>query len=764
MDAAKSAANALSDGDPNTVPGPAEQAALDAYAAATAAHDVTVTNLEAARVVRDAALEPFGIAMDGDNVTITNVSPDVGLSAPFNSWFTLFGQFFDHGLDLVNKGGSGTVFIPLQPDDPLYVAGSPTNFMVLTRATVSAGNDGIMGTADDVRPVNTTTPFVDQNQTYTSHASHQVFLRQYAMGADGRPHATGNLIEGGGAEPGGMATWGEVKEQAKMLGILLTDQDVGAVPLLRTDAYGNFIPNAAGFAQVITGVGADGIPNTADDIVVSGTLAAPVALTNAIRINAAFLADIAHDAVPNGIADGDIEIGLLNPGNNPAVYDNELLDAHFIAGDGRANENIGLTAVHHIFHSEHNRLVEHTKEVVLASKDMAFINEWLDVDLTQAQVNAIPTDPAALAAYAATLTWDGERLFQAAKFGTEMQYQHTVFEDFARKIQPNIDFFVVPDGYHADINPAIVAEFAHVVYRFGHSMLTEQIDRLDATFTNDQISLIEGFLNPIEFDAGHTVADSIAAGDIIRGMTRQVGNEIDEFVTSALRNNLLGLPLDLATINLARGRDAGVPSLNAARRDFFEASMHAAELKPYDSWVEFAGNLKNEASVINFVAAYGLHTSITSQTTIEGKRDAAMLLIFGDMDINGDGVVDLAPTDRVDFLNGTGLWANVNGITTTGPRQYRSVDRWPRGEDPPLRRHARLDLQLRVRSPARKAAGRRPVLLPAAPRRDALPVRNGKQHLRQDHQHECRCGPSPLGRVLDPRPDPGSRPDQAVES
>jgi Ca2+-binding RTX toxin-like protein len=682
MQNAKAAANALSDGDPGTVPGAAEQAALDAFATATAAHDVTVTNLEAARVVRDAALDPFGIAMDGDNVTVTNVAPDAGLSAPFNSWFTLFGQFFDHGLDLVNKGGSGTVFVPLQPDDPLYVVGSQTNFMVLTRATVTPGADGIMGTADDVRPVNTTTPFVDQNQTYTSHASHQVFLRQYAMGADGKPHATGNLIEGGGAEPGGMATWGEVKEQAKMLGILLTDQDVGAVPLLRTDAYGNFIPNVAGFAQIITGIGADGIPNTADDIVISGTLASPVGLTGAVRINAAFLADIAHDAVPNGIADGDIEIGLLNPGNNPAVYDNELLDAHFIAGDGRVNENIGLTAVHHIFHAEHNRLVEHTKEIVLASKDMAFINEWLDIDLTQAQVNGIPTSPAALAAYAATLTWDGERLFQAAKFGTEMQYQHTVFEDFARKIQPNIDFFVVPDGYHADINPAIVAEFAHVVYRFGHSMLTEQIDRLDASFTNDQISLIEGFLNPIEFDSGHTVADSIAAGDIIRGMTRQVGNEIDEFVTSALRNNLLGLPLDLATINLARGRDAGVPSLNAARREFFEASSHAPELKPYDSWVEFAGNLKNEASVINFMAAYGLHSSITGEATIEGKRAAAMAIIFGTPQSILDNPATAAneartinvPADAEDFLNGTGVWTSLpSGVTTTG---LDNIDLW----------------------------------------------------------------------------------------
>jgi Ca2+-binding RTX toxin-like protein len=606
-----------------------------------------------------------------------NVATDVGLSAPFNSWFTLFGQFFDHGLDLVNKGGSGTVFIPLQPDDPLVCGGKPHQFHGADTCYGHPGADGVMGTADDIRPVNTTTPFVDQNQTYTSHPSHQVFLRQYVLDANGVPHATGKLIEGHGG-PGGGRRWhghlGRGQGTGQDAWHSLTDQDVGAVPLLRTDAYGNFIPNAAGFAQIITGVGADGIPNTADDIVISGTSSAPIGLAGAARINAAFLADIAHDAVPNGIADGDIEIGLANPGNNPLVYDNELLDAHFIAGDGRANENIGLTAVHHIFHSEHNRLVEHTKEIVLASKDMAFINEWLDVDLTAAQVAAIPTDPIALATYANTLIWDGERLFQAAKFGTEMQYQHTVFEDFARKIQPNIDFFVVPDGYHADINPSIVAEFAHVVYRFGHSMLTEQIDRLDDTFTNDQISLIQGFLNPFEFDQGHTVADNIAAGDIIRGMTRQVGNEIDEFVTSALRNNLLGLPLDLATINLARGRDTGVPSLNAARRDFFEASSHAPELKPYDSWVEFAGNLKNEASVINFVAAYGLHTSITSQTSVEGKRDAAMLLIFGDMDIDGDGIIDLAPTDRVDFLNGTGPWANLpNGVTTTG---LDNIDLW----------------------------------------------------------------------------------------
>ena len=298
---------------------------------------------------------------------------------------------------------------------------------------------------------------------------------------------------------------------------------------------------------------------------------------------------------------------------------------------------------------------------------VAFLNEWLIDD-----VGAVPTTEAQIDG----LIWDGERIFQAAKFGTEMQYQHLVFEEFARKIQPNINVFLVPDGFDTTIDPSIVAEFAHVVYRFGHSMLTETIDRLDPTFTDHQIGLIEGFLNPIAFNGvDASIPDGLAAGDIIRGMTRQQGNEIDEFVTSALRNNLLGLPLDLATINLARGRDTGVPSLNAARAQFYEAANQDVLLKPYESWVDFAGHLKHEASIINFIAAYGTHTLITGQTTIEGKRDAAMALIFGTS--SGGITVPTDPTelaafnaDRLAFLNATGTYA---GGTLGG---LNNVDLW----------------------------------------------------------------------------------------
>jgi len=645
----------------------------------------------------------FGTTDDRDVFVFDNVAPDAGLSAPFNAWMTFFGQFFDHGLDLVTKGGNGTIFMPLKDDDPL-VAGADgifgntddlpaaLRFMVLTRATQfdGPGADGVMGTADDTHHEgqNTTSPFVDQNQTYSSHPSHQVFLRAYAMGTDGKPHATGKLITNrdlgtdgkfgtaDDVEIGGMATWKVVKAQARdLLGIDLRDSDFNNVPLLKTDAYGNFIPGANGFAQVVIGLGPDGLPGTSDDVTIEGSPLAPINLNavGAFRTGHAFLNDIAHSAVPLNDFGQPLTADLdtaINTGPQPAgTYDNELLDAHYIAGDGRVNENIGLTAVHAIFHSEHNRLVEQTKETILGTGDLAFLNEWL---LTP--VGTIPADPS-------TLNWDGERLFQAAKFGTEMQYQHLVFEEFARTIQPNVDAFFAPTQvYDVNLDASIVAEFAHTVYRFGHSMLTETVDRFDADFDvvgdpnsadpDQQLGLIAAFLNPLAYAASGPTPEE-ATGAIIRGVTRTTGNEIDEFVTEALRNNLLGLPLDLPSINLARGRDAGIPTLNAVRAEIY-SQFADSQLKPYTSWADLVQYLKHPESLINFIAAYGTHDTITSATTLVAKRAAAMAIVLGGPD---------APADRLEFLNSTGAWANTNlahakdldGVTTTG---LGNIDLW----------------------------------------------------------------------------------------
>ncbi|MBD8629355.1 heme peroxidase [Oxalobacteraceae sp. CFBP 8753] len=594
------------------------------------------------------------VVTDNGTLYIPNLSPDIGLSPPFTGVMALFGQFFDHGLDLISKGG-GTIFVPLDPQDPLYVQGGHANFMVLSRAanTSLPGPDGVLGTDDDtVGHTNTTTPFIDQNQTYTSHPSHQVFLREYSM-IDGNPVSTGKLLTG--AFGGG--NWGEVKAQAAAkLGIQLTDDDVFNVPLLATDPYGNFLPGPNGFVQIATASGlveGDPAANGGRGIAIP---------QDTIRTGHQFLIDVAHSSAPGTydhdhdpgtpelklLPDLDTIVGSASAVAPPGYYDDELLDRHFSNGDGRGNENIGLTAIHAVFHSEHNRLVDQYKQTILASGDLTMLNEWLAVD-----VSSMPVTPTALA----SLQWDGERLFQAGRFVNEMQYQHMVFEEFARAVQPSIEPFVF--SHSADINPAIIEEFANVVYRFGHSMLTETVSRLDGDLNNKDIGLIQAFLNPVEFNrAGGEAGEATAIADIIRGMSRQVGNEIDEFVTGALRNNLVGLPLDLAALNIARGRDSGEPSFNEARAAFFEMSGDA-QLKPYTSWADLAPHLKNPASIINFIASYGTHETITNETTLAGKRAAATLLVMNDINITGDSEKENAPADRLDFLNGTGSWKNV---------------------------------------------------------------------------------------------------------
>ena len=637
---------------------------------------------------------PAGCVPSRQTLFIPNVTTDVGLSPPYNSLFTLFGQFFDHGVDQTVKGG-GTVFVPLKADDPLIagpdrVLGNgddlpPQNrFMVLTRGKNQPGPDGVAGdnpatpadeSADDIQnALNTDSSWVDQSQTYTSHPSHQVFLREYINNSDSKPVSTGKLLGGvAGPTANGMATWATVKSQAAIfLGLKLEDKDVTNIPMMAADAYGKFLPGPNGLPQYVTATG-----------LVEGNIALPVPVPANVRyFDTPFLTDIAHNADPSPqdtdnnpatprvapVPDAD-NVASADFANQPAgTYDDEMLNAHFAAGDGRVNENIGLTAIHQVFHSEHDRLVSDIQNTLsndTSATGIAALAEWK------------------LAAGANG--WNGERLFQAARFVNEMEYQHLVFEEFARKIQPAINPFQPFAFTQTEINSAVKAEFAHAVYRFGHSMLTEKISRRnedgpgpdgifgtsdDTRGSQNDVSLLKGFLNPPEYTNGGpagALTSEEAAGSIVAGMSDQVGNELDEFVTDTLRNNLLGLPLDLPTINITRARSEGIARLNPLRRQLF-GSTNDGQLKPYVNWVDFGENLKNPASLINFVAAYGQHPSITGATTLAGKREAARLIV------NPNTLAgDVAPADAAAFMNSTGAWANNGTQSITG---LDNVDLW----------------------------------------------------------------------------------------
>ncbi len=629
---------------------------------------------------------PVGCVPAHQTLFIPNVTTDVGLSPPYNSLFTIFGQFFDHGLDKVTNGGSGTVFVPLRADDPLIAGADHTfgtaddlpmhlRFMVLTRGRMQPGPDGIVGdlattpdvdeSADDVHEaVNTDSPWVDLSQAYASHPAHQVFLREYVLDGVGHPQSTGKLLS---HTDGSMANWGDVKAQAaSVLGLQLIDTDVNNIPMIAADPYGNFVPGPNGLPQYVTASG-----------LVEGNLSSPVPAPSDVRhIDTAFLNDIAHSAAPKGVPDADLVAGTsLTPADCTGVtapcYDNELLDLHVIAGDGRANENIGLTSIHTIFEHEHNRLTGYEQGVLDAPANTALKVAYQD---TNCPIGCATND----SLRKTTFTY-GQRLFQAARFVTEMEYQHLVFEEFARKVQPAINPFNLFAFSSTASNPAVKAEFAHAVYRFGHSMLDETIPRTNVDGTKNDIALLDGFLNPAEFKnvtGGDLLAaggdmGSAGAGAIVMGLSDQVGNELDEFVSDTLRNNLLGLPLDLASLNLTRARSEGIPSLNNVRKDIF-AQTNDGQLTPYTDWVDFGLHIKHPESLINFIAAYGKHPTIVAETTLAGKRNAARAIVNPDLLLG-----DVQPVDASDFMFSTGAWVNVgNKVSITG---LDDIDLWVGG-------------------------------------------------------------------------------------
>jgi Ca2+-binding RTX toxin-like protein len=670
---------------------------------------------------------PVNCVPSHQTLFIPNVTTDVGLSPPYNSLFTFFGQFFDHGVDQTVKSG-GTVFVPLHADDPLVVAGPdgiPGNgdevppsqaFMVLTRAQNQPGPDGILiddpataadETADNVQDANNTdTPWVDQSQTYTSHSSHQVFLREYVNSPAGKPVSTGKLLgpltalddADGAATTGAISTWASTKAQAaNLLGLLLQDKDVTNIPMMAADPYGNFIPGPNGLPQYVTTTG-----------LVEGNIALPVPVpANVLHFDTPFLTDIAHNADPGTVGPCSTTgnaAGCLEPdadttasadfASQPAgTYDDEMLNAHFTCGDGRCNENIALSTIHQIFHHEHDRLVDDIKNVLTtdtSASGVAALAEW------QPGTPDVAPDG-----------WNGQRLFQAARFITEMQYQHLVFEEFGRKIQPAIRPFHV---YSTDINAAIPAEFAHAVYRFGHSMLDDDVARtnVDPTTgakTDNSLPLLTAFLNPPEYFNGHaagTLTPEQAAGSVVMGSSDQIGNELDEFVVETLRNNLLGLPLDLPTLNMTRARDAGIPPLNDLRRQIF-GQTNDGQLAPYTSWSDFGQHLKHPQSLINFVAAYGTHPSITTLDPdgpgpiqpgdLKARRAAANQIVLDRALAVPTGIADNPttttidesvtivepPADASDFMFSTpgSAWeSDADGVTNTG---LDSVDLWVGG-------------------------------------------------------------------------------------
>lgn len=656
--------------------------------------------------------------------------------SPVNGWFVLFGQFFDHGLDFIGKGADGSkITINLSPDDPLYgvinpSTGQPTTSIVISRADVSGF------TADGTPQWNNhTSPYIDQSQTYGSNQEVTDLLRAWVSNDGGASYQAGAQMLDGNTSVAWKNAFGETTHatlptlnelRAHLLltqradltwedvsnlrnrdatGHVATGAEAGnsgqALILdmnprfdeahfknpLNPDAATDFQNNIATLkaaAQAlgtgydfsyIDGQGAnDGYLELKVPAGAMGPGSPTMTLTGASAL--ALWVNFSDFSIKTSMQAGPTVVAL-DPTVHAAVGDLLLaaVGDHYIAGDGRVNENVGLTAIHHVWHEEHNFQVRNIQEAVAAEDlrqerlDQAgtynhdLLHEW------QQSVTSKPTDVVATGVsvvgnhyedaqgnyvYASgTIAWDDNKLFNAAKITVEMEYQHTAVDQFARTITPNIAEFV---GYNSGEQADVSLDFSQVAYRFGHSMLRESIDVIDPSggITNAvmRVALERAFLTPELF------AQKGAAA-IALGMTHQQANEVDEFITPALNQGLLGQPLDLAAINIARGRDVGTPTLNEFRK--------AIGLSEYSSWADFGANMIHPDNLVNFIAAYSFDGDVARATALVGLENGS--ITEGSASAHG-----YTYNQALNFLNNT--FNSPNEAGSYGVDGFQHIDTW----------------------------------------------------------------------------------------
>lgn len=200
----------------------------------------------------------------------------------------------------------------------------------------------------------------------------------------------------------------------------------------------------------------------------------------------------------------------------------------FVAGDIRANENPLLLAFHTLFVREHNRI---------ASELRLLHPNWRD-----------------------------EQLFQGARKRVGAILQAIVYEEWL----PTMGITLPPyGGYDSGVNPGIFNVFGAATFRMGHTLLNGTLLRVDnngETLAAGNLALRDAFFNP---DA---IEDAGGIEPYFKGMGIQVQQSFDAKVIDDVRNFLFGPPgsggLDLASINIMRGRERGLPDYNTVRENF----------------------------------------------------------------------------------------------------------------------------------------------------------------------------------------------------
>ncbi|MEM8709925.1 MAG: peroxidase family protein, partial [Planctomycetota bacterium] len=256
--------------------------------------------------------------------------------------------------------------------------------------------------------------------------------------------------------------------------------------------------------------------------------------------------------------------GDLLPFNEDGLHNAPSDDAtnFFLAGDIRANEQVGLTAMHTLWVREHNywaeRIAEEDREYQDGRRDGSGRGDGGRGGgrrLTQDDLRGGGSPP---------LT--GDQIYELARAMVSAEMQIITYREWL-PILVGPDVLGLDSVYRPELEAGISNEFATAAFRIGHTMLSPDILRVDRRgdmISAGHLSLADAFFAPHEI---------IATGidPVLRGQTAQNAQALDLMLIDEIRNLLFGPPgsggLDLGSLNLQRGRDHGLPSYCQARRD-----------------------------------------------------------------------------------------------------------------------------------------------------------------------------------------------------
>ena len=157
----------------------------------------------------------------------------------------------------------------------------------------------------------------------------------------------------------------------------------------------------------------------------------------------------------------------------------------------------------------------------------------------------------------------GEEVFLIARDIVTSEVQKITYEDFLPILLGDSLCTLLPEyqNYNDEVFPNIPNAFATAAYRYGHSQIQPMFDRLNANYRSipaGPLKLVDAF-----FNTSHV--REFGLDPLLRGLLQKNARTVDEFLNSILTNRLFAddadAPgLDLASLNIQRGRDHGIPT------------------------------------------------------------------------------------------------------------------------------------------------------------------------------------------------------------